>query len=1548
MDDRYVIAMDWIEGTDLEALLDAEGRPGLDPALAIGYLEQAAEALEHLHTHDPPVVHGDVKPANLILTSSGRIVARRLRTVLHARRRPAPGGHGRLRGARGRGGGEADRGVGRVLVRRHRARRCSPASLPPAARRAGARSSAERIPALERIVRANLATDPARRDRVGGRLRRQAAALVGRRPPDGNGHARAGRPGHRPHGTPRRRWTRSPARTAATASSPVDDGPLLAAFASAQDGLDAARELAGRFDARVAAVTGEAEPRAGSYRGEPASAAARLLELADRGQVVVDDCDSPRRSTASFRRSSASPSCPGAARGRAGRSSRPGCRSRRAPTPARTAGCMAFQPEDGDLFFGREEVVAAHPRAAPRRRLHGRGRSVGEREVVPRPRRPRPGVPPSARRRRRGDDAGRGSRGRAEPRGRIAPPVAARRRPAGGGVHALSGRSGPGPLLRRADGPARGGLHLARRRPPRGLLRTLRRASSPRRGAGRAPAPARADADATSFAARSRVPRARRGSASRPAWSTRCWPTSRASPAPSRCSPTPSTSRGPAATAASSRGRATVAAGGVRGAIAHTAEEVFLGCSEEEQALMRRMFLRLTELGESTEDTRRRVPLAELIPEGEGGGEATAVLERLAGSRLLVVGDDSAEIAHEALIREWPRLRGWLAEDRDELRALRQLTTAARSWDETGRDDADLYRGPRLAAAVELAGDERQLSRVERDFLDASRDAQDRELDERRRRARRLRALLAGVAAALVAAVIAGAFALVQRGSARRSAIVAQAGRLAAQSREVAAAASGPRAPPRARGGPPRRLGRHPRRAPGRARARLADPRVAPGVRLARQRHGVQPGRQAPGDRDARRHDALGHGDMAARRPAAALVAGRLGGRRLQPRRADARDRGRRGPRRAVGRRRADVGSASSTESREPGDRALRGPRTALTAPSSRPVGRRTTTSRSGTPRAAACIGRPIMTNPPRSGARTRSPSARTRSGSPSRALPEPSGSGRSPRAAGSDEPLAIGSAHVEAAIFADGGRTLIASDDSGSVSMVDVATGRPIGRPLSVGDEPAGSLDLSPDGRLLAAASFDGSVFVWDAKTGAPYGSPLTADTSPVNDVAFSPDGRTLVSSHLRSAVVWNMSGEQAIGRAAGRADGPDHRRGLQPRRQAARRRAVRRRRDRVRRRDASTGAPDRRRLGRHRGRVPPRREPPRGRNDRREGAALRCEEREGRRSDPLDARDAAVWQVAFSPDGRLLAVAVDPNGVDGFYGQQRQGEVQLWDVRLPAAAWGGRSCRARGSVLSVAFSRDGTLLATGSYGGQLDLWDVATRARRGKPMRVADDGVLSVAFDPSGRLVAGGGATGPVRVWRVADQRPAFPPLSGHTGPVTGAAFDPTGSFLATTSAVRRDQAVGPRHGPRLRRRAGRKPEARLARRRRSTCRSWGCGTRSARTASCWPTAGVETRAMLWDVDPAVWRRRACAIVGRNLSPRGVEALPPVGDAVSRDLPGVADRLDGRSAGPTLAERSETVPFAQLNPVGRSDGFGRLGAPPLLGDRATSASVEPKEGSS
>ncbi len=71
--DDYFVAMDWVEGTDLATLLVDRGRPGLAPSSVLAYLSQAAEALTHLHSQVPPVIHGDVKPANLILTRGGQI-----------------------------------------------------------------------------------------------------------------------------------------------------------------------------------------------------------------------------------------------------------------------------------------------------------------------------------------------------------------------------------------------------------------------------------------------------------------------------------------------------------------------------------------------------------------------------------------------------------------------------------------------------------------------------------------------------------------------------------------------------------------------------------------------------------------------------------------------------------------------------------------------------------------------------------------------------------------------------------------------------------------------------------------------------------------------------------------------------------------------------------------------------------------------------------------------------------------------------------------------------------------------------------------------------------------------------------------------------------------------------------------------------------------------------------------------------------------------------------------------------------------------------------
>ena len=120
-------------------------------------------------------------------------------------------------------------------------------------------------------------------------------------------------------------------------------------------------------------------------------------------------------------------------------------------------------------------------------------------------------------------------------------------------------------------------------------------------------------------------------------------------------------------------------AGGVKKAITQTAENVYGKLTPAEQTIARGIFLRLTELGEGTQDTRRRVKMDELAQASEQDAVAK-VLKTLADARLVTTEQDSAEVAHEALIREWGTLRKWLDEDRESLRLHRHLTESAGEW----------------------------------------------------------------------------------------------------------------------------------------------------------------------------------------------------------------------------------------------------------------------------------------------------------------------------------------------------------------------------------------------------------------------------------------------------------------------------------------------------------------------------------------------------------------------------------------------------------------------------------------------------------------------------------------------------------------------------------------------------------------------------------------------------------------------------------------------------------------------------------------------------
>jgi WD40 repeat protein/DNA-binding SARP family transcriptional activator/class 3 adenylate cyclase/energy-coupling factor transporter ATP-binding protein EcfA2 len=222
------------------------------------------------------------------------------------------------------------------------------------------------------------------------------------------------------------------------------------------------------------------------------------------------------------------------------------------------------------------------------------------------------------------------------------------------------------------------------------------------------------------------------------------------------------------------------AAGGVNGALARLAEDGYAAIPTPARPAARRILLRLCDAGEDAAfDVRRRLPLADVVDDGDHDGRAA--LNALADRRLLAVDGDTVEVAHEALLREWPRLRTWLEEDVEGRRVHRRLADAARAWDADGRDPSELYRGTQLDLAADwAAGHADAPNRIERAFLDTSLSGRDAERRSEARRLRRLRALLVAVALALVVCLVTGAIAVGQRNRATDQGRVAEARELAA------------------------------------------------------------------------------------------------------------------------------------------------------------------------------------------------------------------------------------------------------------------------------------------------------------------------------------------------------------------------------------------------------------------------------------------------------------------------------------------------------------------------------------------------------------------------------------------------------------------------------------------------------------------------------------------------------------------------------------------------------------------------------------------------
>ena len=227
------------------------------------------------------------------------------------------------------------------------------------------------------------------------------------------------------------------------------------------------------------------------------------------------------------------------------------------------------------------------------------------------------------------------------------------------------------------------------------------------------------------------------------------------------------------------------ATGGIRSAVAKSAEDVYERVPTEQRPLLRDLMLRLVAPGPEGEPVRSRLPRRQVVADEQHN----RLVEMLVGARLVISDEGSVELAHEALARAWPRLRGWLEDDSDGPRHLRHLSAAASAWEAMGRPDSELYRGTRLQQVLEWRDRARPgLTPVETEFVDVAEqraEQEERSLKEQARRDRRsnrrLRIALAALALVVLVSVAAGTAAIRQADRADRAATESDAGRVGAQ-----------------------------------------------------------------------------------------------------------------------------------------------------------------------------------------------------------------------------------------------------------------------------------------------------------------------------------------------------------------------------------------------------------------------------------------------------------------------------------------------------------------------------------------------------------------------------------------------------------------------------------------------------------------------------------------------------------------------------------------------------------------------------------------------